>query len=149
MLFNILDFGAIGDGCTLNTRAFEQVCRAAAEAKDGAAVIVVPPGTYISGSIDLPSNTTLRLELGAVLKSSANPDDLKENTEIFPHRSLAPGMSYDWLPRYFIGAFHQHDVIIEGDGTIDGNGEAFWEDRCHDGEPWIPDNPNYPVCYRV
>ena len=159
MKYDILDFGAVGDGATLNTEAFRRACDAARTAPDGAAVITVPPGVFVSGSIVLPSNTTLRLEAGAVLKASANPDDFLSNDEIFPNCPDLPGFTWssdkrastreEWLSLYFIGALHAHDVIIEGDGTIDGTGAAFWEDVCIDGKPWIPNDPWRPVRTRV
>ena len=156
MKFNIIDFGAIGDGITLNTEAFRRTCEAAAQAADGAAVIVVPPGVFVSGSIVLPSNTTLHLEAGAVVKASQNPDDFLANDEIFPHRVedgetpyTIGGRNYQGLPLYFIGAFHGRNVIIDGDGTIDGSGAAFWQDVCFDGQPWIPDDPRRPALTRV
>ena len=150
MKLNILDFGAVGDGKTLNTNAFAKACDIAANAPDGGAVIVVPPGTFVSGTIDLPSNTTLHLELGATLKASADAKDFKANPHIYPFNpELRPKGQSRGLPLYFIGATNQHDVIIDGDGTIDGTGHAFWEDVCFDDKPWVPNSPDYPVHYRV
>lgn len=55
--FNVLDFGAVGDGKTDNTSAFQQAL-AAAEKIGG--VVRVPPGQFLfSGTIAIPGGTTL------------------------------------------------------------------------------------------
>ena len=67
---NILDFGAIGDGTTKNTTAFQQAldrCRVL-----GGGEVIVPAGNYLTGAIALRSNTLLRLEKDAVL--TGTPD---------------------------------------------------------------------------
>ena len=149
MLLNIIDFGAVGDGVTMNTEAFRRVCAAAEANGEPHNVILVPPGVFVSGTISLPSNVTLRLEAGAVLKASANPDDFQPNPFIFPRRDTAEGTNYDYLALYFIGSLNCENISLEGGGIIDGNGTNYWEDVCYDGEPWIENNPTFPVNYRV
>ncbi len=68
-ILNVRDFGAIGDGQTLDTDAIN---RAIAAAMPGA-TIHLPPGTYLSYSIRLRSNLTLYLEKGATLLAAGDP----------------------------------------------------------------------------
>ncbi len=149
MLINVRDLGAVGDGRTLDTQAFQRATDAAKAAAEHT-VIVVPPGCYICGTIELPSHTTLHLEAGATLKASTDIRDFKRNPYIFQTLNLpSDSPYYDFLPHYFIGAHNQEEVIIDGDGIIDGTGEAFWEEVCFDGMPPIENDPTFPASYRV
>src|ERR1017187_7685626 len=67
--FDIPPFGAKGDGKTQNRAAINQAIEAAAAA--GGGTVEFPAGTWITGSIRLRSNVTLRLDLGSVIEASA------------------------------------------------------------------------------
>jgi hypothetical protein len=68
---NIIDFGGIGDGTTVNTAAFEAASAAASEVQDeGGALLLVPEGVWLTGCFNLTSHFTLFLESGAVLLAS-------------------------------------------------------------------------------
>jgi hypothetical protein len=68
---NIIDFGGIGDGTTVNTAAFEAAIAAASEVQDeGGALLLVPEGVWLTGCFNLTSHFTLFLESGAVLLAS-------------------------------------------------------------------------------
>src|SRR5215472_14404648 len=71
--FNITDFGAMGDGKTLNTAAFEKAIAAVREA--GGGHLIVPSGTYKTLPFKLASRMDLHLEAGAVIKA---PDTFQE-----------------------------------------------------------------------
>jgi len=71
--FNVRSFGAVGDGTTKDTAAFQKALDACAAANGG--TVVVPAGNYLIGSIQVKSYTTLRLEKGAHLMSSPDLDD--------------------------------------------------------------------------
>lgn len=108
---NVKDYGAIGDGGgTVNTNMFNKALAAIHAA--GGGILVVPPGDYFTGPLDLGSNTDLHLEAGAKLLFSPKFDDY-----------LVPG--HDTY-RPLIRIANAHDVRISGQGTIDGNGEAWW-----------------------
>ena len=66
--FKITDFGAVGDGTTMNTDAFRAAIAACAKAGGGR--VVVPAGTFLTGPIELASRTALVLEKGAVIQAS-------------------------------------------------------------------------------
>ncbi|MBR4222510.1 MAG: right-handed parallel beta-helix repeat-containing protein [Victivallales bacterium] len=149
MRINVRDLGAVGDGKTLNTIAFQRATDAAKAASEHT-VIVVPPGCYLCGTIDLPSHTTLHLEAGSTLKASTDISDFTRNPYIFQTLNLpSDSPCYDYLPHTFIVSYNQEDVIIEGDGIIDGSGEAFWEEFCFDGMPPVENDPAFPASSRV
>ncbi len=70
---NVRTFGALGDGTTKDTAAFQKALDACAAA--GGGEVLVPAGNYLIGSIALKSNTTLRLEKDANLMGSPDLDD--------------------------------------------------------------------------
>lgn len=68
---SILEFGAVGDGKTLNTLAFQNaIFYLKSFADKGGAQLYVPPGKWLTGSFNLTSHLTLFLEKGAVILGS-------------------------------------------------------------------------------
>jgi polygalacturonase len=115
--FNVLDFGAKGDGAAKDTAAIQKAIDAA-EAQGGGQ-IVLPAGRYLSGTIHLKNNTTLYLANGAVLLAS--PD----NGDFDPYETLPFESVSDKETTYFhyglVTAENVHNIAILGEGTIDGN----------------------------
>ena len=70
--YDVRAFGAMGDGATKDTAAIQRALDACA--KTGGTV-VVPPGTYLTGSIYLGDATELHLEAGATLLGSPDLAD--------------------------------------------------------------------------
>ena len=64
-ILSATDFGAAGDGVTMNTDAIENAV--AKLEKEGGGELVFPAGIFLAGHIRLVDNMTLRLEQGAVL----------------------------------------------------------------------------------
>ena len=71
-VFNITDYGAKGDGITLDTKAIQSAINDAAE---NGGRVVIPGGKYLSGTIFMRSNVTIDLTEGAVLLGSTNIED--------------------------------------------------------------------------
>ena len=115
----ITDHGATGDGRTLNTKAIQGVIdRCAAE---GGGVIVVPRGTFITGSIFLKQGVNLRLEKDGVLKGSQNTNDYPWiDTRI-------AGLEMKW-PAALVNADGIAGLELSGPGTLDGSGEPWWRE---------------------
>ena len=104
--FDVRQFNATGDGQTLDTAAIQKGIDAASAA--GGGIVVFPPGTYLSGSINLKSRVTLHLEKGATLLGS-------------PQRS-----DYRKLNLYaLVWADNETDIGISGTGVIDGQGKKL------------------------
>jgi polygalacturonase len=67
----ITEYGAVGDGKTLNTAAFAKAVADLSErARDGGAALVVPPGKWLTGPFNLTSHFTLYLDEGAEILAS-------------------------------------------------------------------------------
>lgn len=115
----ITEAGAVGDGHTLNTVALQTAIDRCAT--NGGGEIVVPSGTFITGSIFLKQGVNLAVEKGAVLKGSQNTNDYPWiNTRI-------AGLEMRW-PAALINADGVTGVKITGAGTIDGSGERWWRE---------------------
>ncbi len=111
---DLASYGAVGDGKTLNTRAIQSAVNECAA--QGGGTVVVPAGTFISGSVELKSNITLHLAPGAVLSGSGKMEDYPPLA--FRHNELGPTHSLLW-------AIDRADIRITGEGTIDLNDGAF------------------------
>lgn len=113
---SIADFGAIGDGTTLNTEAIHKAIAHAAE--KGGGKVIIPRGIWLSGPIQLRNNINLHLEEGALLMFSKNFDDyplVKTNFEgLNTYRCSSP-----------ISGNNLENIAITGKGIIDGNGDAW------------------------
>jgi hypothetical protein len=112
--WDIRDYGARGDGKTVNTIFIQKAVNACYAA--GGGTVVVPSGMFITGTIFLKSNIHLHLEPGACLKGSDNVADF----------------SPEGLHRGLLFAREARSVTITGPGIIDGNGTKFH----------IPDHPH-------
>ncbi len=116
--FNVADYGAVGDGETLDTKAIQAAIDAANEA--GGGVVSFPQGVYLSGAIFVKSNVELRIDEGVTIK--AIQDD-SQYPEVW---SRIAGVEMDW-PAALINIYKQKNVRITGKGTIDGNGKYWWD----------------------
>jgi polygalacturonase len=113
-IFDIRDFGAVGDGAKLNTKEIQAAIDAANAAQGG--TVLVPSGTFLCGTIELKSNVTFHLATNARLLGSPKPEDYRAGNNIPPGNGNI----------VFISAADAENFTISGNGTIDGNGLAFW-----------------------
>ena len=111
---DITKLGAVGDGKTMNTRALQAALDHCAAA--GGGTVVVPPGIFLSGSVEMKSHTTLALSPGAVLRGSPKIEDYPFIP--FQHNELGKTRSLLW-------AIGQTNICVTGSGTIDLNDPAF------------------------
>ncbi|KAK4796987.1 hypothetical protein SAY86_029313 [Trapa natans] len=123
---SITEFGAVGDGKTLNTIAFQNAIFYLKSFVDkGGAQLYVPPGRWLTGSFNLTNHLTLFLEKGAVVVGSQDPTHwgVVEPLPSYGRGIELPGGRY----RSLINGYMLDDVVITGDnGTIDGQGSAWW-----------------------
>jgi hypothetical protein len=113
-VFNVREFGAKGDGKTLDSVAVQSAIDAAHKDQGGA--VLIPAGTFVVGTIELKSNVTLKLAVQGRLLGSERPEDYKAGNGIPPSNGNI----------VMISAANAENVAIEGPGTIDGNGAKFF-----------------------
>lgn len=118
--FNVSDFGAIGDGITMNTVSIQAAIDACE--KQGGGSVVINSGVFLCGSITLKSNVNLHIEENAVLLGSPNVED-------YPEKENLKHVNTNYLPRWqnasFIFAEECEKISITGKGKIDCNGTYF------------------------
>ncbi len=119
--YNVLDFGARGDGVTDDAAALQRTIDRCAQA--GGGTVVLPAGrTFLSGPLELKGGIEYRFEPGSVLL--ANPDEGVYHLSAFG-KNEGEGML--WLY-----ARDTRDITLCGSGTIDGNGVAFMGEELED-----------------
>ena len=106
--FDVRDFGAVGDDKTDNTAAIQKAIDAAESA--GGGKVVLPPGVYLCGPLQVGSELDVQIDSGAILK-------------MLPMDKY-PGGTVTGTD--FIGGADLHDIAITGKGIIDGQGSPWW-----------------------
>jgi polygalacturonase len=110
--FNVRDFGASGNGTNKDTVAFQKALDACAIS--GGGDVIVPPGNYLIGSVEMGNRTILRLETNSIITGSPDQQDY-------------PMMDVRWEGRWqpgrraLIYAGNVGHTGIVGPGRIDGN----------------------------
>jgi len=116
-VFDAVTYGAKPDGLTASTKAIQKAIDEASVA--GGGLVILQPGTYMTGALFLKSNVELRIDDGVMLR--AIPDDAA-----FPEiPSRSAGIEMMW-PAAVINAVGQKNVKLTGKGTLDGNGKFWW-----------------------
>src|SRR5690242_11739445 len=101
--YDVRVFGAKGNGITIDTVAVQRaIDRAAAR---GGGIVVFPAGRYLSGTLHLRSNVSLRLSRDAVLLASLDDGDF-DPYEAPPPGSISP-TPISWT---FANKFHHREV---------------------------------------
>lgn len=119
-LLSLSDFGAVADGRALDTRALQAAIDACAER--GGGTVTIPPGRYLTGTLNFRDNITLHLEAGATLLGSQDPADYPitpNRWEGMEQQTFAPLLAGNGL----------ENIAITGRGVIDGQGNFWW--RAH------------------
>ena len=113
--FNILEYGAKGDGTTNDAAAIQAAIDACASS-GGGRVVIPSAKTFAAGPIELKSNIDFHLEHTARL--AAIPD-----RALYTEDALTPRFEGDG--KKWIHAFQADDLAITGTGVIDGRGVEF------------------------
>ncbi len=118
-MLNIVEFGAKDDRHFDSRTAIQAAIDACAQA--GGGTVLIPAGNFLSGTLQLKSQVTLRLEAGATLWASTNASDYTEKND------------YENAGRFRVGALlvarDANHIAIEGDGIIHGQGVADYGAR--------------------
>ena len=124
--FNVRDFGAKGDGTVKDTAAIQKAIDAAHAA--GGGEVLLPAGTYLSGSLFLRSGVDFHLSQGAILKGSPDPADYN-SADVAPQNVASSRKGDNTSGGHLILCIGERDVTLRGPGKIDGNVSAFLKDK--------------------
>lgn len=113
--YNIVDFGAIGNGQALNTTAFEKAIEACTKA--GGGTVVIPAGLWLTGPIQLQSNIALQVQRGAIIQFTS------DHSQYPLIKASAKSTSY--VPASPIYGYDLKNIAITGEGIIDGAGDSW------------------------
>ena len=125
-VFNVLDYGAKGNGANDDTAAIQKAIDTCAAQNGGQ--VLLPGGTFLTGALTLHSGIDFHLANGAVLKGSANWRD-------YGH------------PGALLFAKDATNITVSGNGIIDGNDRAVWQELANEEaggdvnkEGWWPES---------
>jgi polygalacturonase len=118
-VYNVRDYGAKGDGTTLETVAVQATINACN--RDGGGTVLIPAGTFLVGTLELKSNVTLHLAAAARLQGSGKGSDY-HGVDAIPLSGDSTLDDGNWALVFAVDATN---ITIEGPGTIDGQGAQF------------------------
>ena len=116
-LYRITEYGVANDSMVVQTLQIQAVINKAHE--EGGGVVVIPEGTFLSGSLFFKQGVHLHLEAGATLKGS---DDIS-------HFALIPTRIEGQNRKYFAALVNADSLdwfTISGQGTLNGDGYRYW-----------------------
>ena len=117
--YNVRDFGAKGDGKTLDHHAINAAIDSCVA--HGGGRVVVPAGTYLCGSIRMKSHVELHLSAGAKILAAPAKMKAYDEAESWEGPAYKDG-GHTYFKNSLIYAIGQEHVSITGRGMIDGLG---------------------------
>ena len=140
MVYDIRNYGAVGDGITINTDAIQKTIDDCS--LNGGGCVVVSDGVYMTGSITLRSNINLHIEANATLLGSPHCYD-------YPEKKDLKHVISDNLPRKrnacLIFAEECENISITGMGKIDCNGTSFVQKKTDGTSGWAYERIDAPT----
>ena len=116
-VYNVREFGAKGDGKTLDTTAIQSAIDKCFNEKGG--TVLIPAGDFLSGTLELKSNVTLYIAASGKLLGSPKREDY----------TAGKGVPSGNGNIVFLYAVNAQNASVEGKGTVDGNGLAFYNGK--------------------
>ena len=118
-VYNVRDYGAKGDGRTLDHVAINKAIDACVAG--GGGQVLLPAGIYLCGSIHLKSQVDLHLTAGATILAAPGEMKAYDESEVFGGPEYQDG-GHTYFHNSLIWAEGQHNISITGQGMIDGEG---------------------------
>ena len=118
-IFDIRDYGAAGDGVTVDTKAIQKTIDDCAA--QGGGRVIVSGGTYVTGTLHMRSFVELCVEANGILKASTEGDDYPDfacpqwNTKAAPRASAKCLIYFGYI----------QNAALTGMGLIDCSGSAY------------------------
>ncbi|HCN84987.1 MAG TPA: exo-poly-alpha-D-galacturonosidase [Sphingobacteriaceae bacterium] len=120
VLFNVRAYGAVGDGKNLDSPFINKAIDACAQA--GGGTVLLPAGTYLSGSIRLKSNINLLIDAGATILGAPQEMNAYDSSEPFPNPPAFQDGGHTYFHNSLIWGENLVNVSITGQGLINGGG---------------------------
>ncbi|MCK4751975.1 MAG: glycoside hydrolase family 28 protein [Planctomycetes bacterium] len=124
-VFDVREYGGVGDGVSSNTKAFADAITACCEAGGGR--VLVPEGVWLTGAIVLKSNVDLHISEAAEVRFSTEPNDYLP--VVFTRWEGIECYNYSAL----VYATDCNNIAITGKGKLNGQGQAWWGWKRHQG----------------
>lgn len=121
-MYNVKDFGAVGNGEHLDTIGIQKAIDTCAA--NGGGTVFIPAGRYVCGTIHIKSHVHIFFEKAAIImgsKNVSNFDSLEEN----PSNNLYQDISHSYFHHSLFHADNVNDISLSGFGKIDMQSE--WE----------------------
>ncbi|EHQ26733.1 glycoside hydrolase family 28 protein [Mucilaginibacter paludis] len=115
--FNIIKYGAVADGITLNTKSINNAIDACS--KNGGGVVLIPQGLWMTGPIVLKSNVNLHIDRAAMVQMT----DDKSQYPLVEGNYEGHAAVRNQSP---VSGTNLVNIAITGGGIIDGNGTGVW-----------------------
>ncbi len=149
---SVLSFGAVGDGITDDTRAFNDAITQVSQSGGGR--VTIPAGIYFVGPIELKSGVELHAEKNALIMFDSDPMAYPIVETSFEGLDTRRCTSPIW-------ARNAENIALTGEGIYDGAGdswrfvrrekvtESHWSELiarqgCYvDGNKWYPSRQSY------
>jgi polygalacturonase len=117
-VFDVFDYGAKGDGETIDMKAIQQAIDACGES---GGTVYLHHGVFLTGQLNLKSNMTLFIDSTATILGIQNDQQQYYPSQLIETRY--PNRMLEDCQRRLIYGSHLHNVEIAGKGTIDGQGD--------------------------
>jgi len=114
----ITDYGAVDDGQTVNTKAIQSAIDKCAA--DGGGVLIVPKGTFLTGSVFFKQGVDLLLQKEGILKGTVDPNDYPQVDTRWEGEEMV------WTAA-LVNFFNMKDMSLTGPGQIDGSGDRWMQ----------------------
>lgn len=145
---NVRTFGATGDGATLDTKAVSAAI--AACVRQGGGTVYFGPGHYVIGTVQLYSHIHLFLDSGAALVGSHDIHQYLDSPPFGFARHYGVDITGEGTVLGMLIAKNAEDISIEGQGEIDGEGDAFMGmQTSHGGNDYEAQYVRNPVAYQA
>ena len=119
-MYLVTDYGAVGDGITLNTAAIQEAIDACAAGGGGR--VIIPQGRFLSGTLVMKDHVDLHVKAGGILMGSTDISHYPEMQT--PYRFYGD----QWVKKSLIFGANLTHIGLSGEGIIDGQGAAFQVD---------------------
>jgi polygalacturonase len=114
--FSIIQYGAVNDGISLNTKSINEAIKDCSS--KGGGIVLIPEGLWLTGPIEMKNNVNLHLKRAAILLFTPDKSQYPIVEGSYEGKSAARNQSPIWGKGL-------ENIAITGNGVIDGNGDVW------------------------